>query len=102
MKIKNVKGSSKISKKPPLPYTTWLDYWESKANFKLQEGVKYTCPACGKSFYRKDFDGCHVQKADDKNDISWYIIPLCSSCNQKSNDIFDVDGDLLVPVPSNL
>ena len=100
MKIQNVKGSSKISSIPPSEYSSWLYYWEQEANFILNPREPYECPSCGGSFFRKDFDGCHVQKADNRFDRKWYIVPLCSSCNQK-NTILDIDV-LLVPVPSNL
>ena len=99
MLIHNVKGSSKISAKPPKPYDSWLSYWEDMANCKLDANTYYKCPACGASTLRKDFDGCHVQKAYS-TDKSWYIVPLCSSCNHRT-DTFSVDV-ALVPVPSNL
>ncbi len=100
MKIKNVKGSSKVSPKAPTGYTSWLNYWETIADCKLEQGQKYTCPACGNGFERKNFDGCHVQKVDS-TDKKWYIIPLCDSCNHRT-DTPDVNGDLLIDVPSNL
>ncbi len=99
MFIHNVKGSSKVSVKPPKPYDSWLSYWENKSNCKLEANTYYKCPACGKATLRKDFDGCHVQKAYNY-DQRWYIVPLCSSCNHRT-DTFDVDVTL-VPVPSNL
>lgn len=99
MYIHNVKGSSKISTDPPKPYESWLSYWEDKANCRLDPNIYYKCPACGKATLRKDFDGCHVQKANS-DDKSWYIVPLCSSCNHRT-DTFDVNVKL-VPVPSNL
>ena len=100
MRIKNVKGSSKVSGKAPYPYTSWLNYWEEKANFTLEPNTLYKCPACGKSFYRKDFDGCHVQKADSFFDWYWYIVPLCSSCNQ-SDSILEIGNVTLVSTPSS-
>ena len=100
MKIRNIKGSSKVSKNPPKDYTSWLEYWEVNANRKLKTGIKYKCPACGQAFERKDFDGCHVQKVDS-TDQKWYIIPLCDSCNHR-NDTPDIGDIRLVDVPSNL
>ncbi len=99
MKIHNVTGSSKVSAKPPYPYTSWLKYWEAKKGFVLDPNKWYNCPACGNAFQRKNFDGCHVQKYGS-TDRKWYIIPLCDSCNQ-STGILEVDETLLVPVPSN-
>ena len=62
MKIQNVKGSSKISSRPPSKYSSWLNYWEEEANFMFDPEEYYNCPSCGELFLREDFDGCHVQK----------------------------------------
>lgn len=48
---------------------------------------------------KTDLVGAHVQKAYSI-DQKWYIVPLCSSCNQRT-DTFEV-YETLVPVPSNL
>lgn len=101
MRIKNITGSSKISQKAPYPYTSWLEYWEINANISLKSNVLYKCPACGNGFYREDFDGCHVQKANNPSDRRWYIVPLCSSCNQ-SEDKLEIGDVQLIPTPSNL
>ena len=97
--IHNVKGSSKVSENAPFPYGSWLPYWESIKG-ALKANTPYYCPACGKAVTREHFDGCHVQKCN-LLDQKWYIIPLCDSCNQRK-DMFSVDEDLLVPVPSNI
>lgn len=98
--VHNVKGSSKVSAKPPFPYSSWLNYWECMKQSTLKANTPYYCPACGKAVTREHFDGCHVQKMG-LTDLKWYIIPLCDSCNQRK-DSFSVDEDLLVPVPSNI
>ena len=98
MKIQNIKGSSKVSEKPPKDYASWLDYWEKNTKFTLKEGYKYKCPACRKAFERANFDGCHVQKVDS-TDQKWYIIPLCDSCNHRT-DTPDIGDIRLVDVPS--
>ena len=101
MKIENVRGSSKYEK--PKGYSSWREYWEKNCglNFSFQEGNVYKCPACGRGVSPKNWDGCHVQKADS-TDRNWYIVPLCDSCNQRENEVLDI-GDLkMVPVPSNL
>ena len=100
MKIKNINGSSKVSNKAPLPYSCWRDYWAGIAGFTFEEGVYYICPSCGKQFLKDNFDGCHVQKVNSI-DKRWYIIPLCDSCNHITGEV-EVDGNLLVDVPSNL
>ena len=101
MIVENVKGSSKISETPPYPYNSWLNYWEVNTNFVLNPNQPYKCPACGKSFYRSDFDGCHVQKAYNIFDRKWYIVPLCSSCNQAVGTL-DIGNVTMVLTPSNL
>lgn len=101
MLVENVTGSSKVSEKAPNPYTSWLNYWEVNANFVLNPNQLYECPACGKSFYRKGFDGCHVQKANNIFDRKWYIVPLCSSCNQAVGTL-DIGDVKMIPTPSNL
>lgn len=95
--VKNTSNTADLQ--PPYPYGAWIDYWEGKSGNKLNAYTKYECPAgdCGNVGYRKDFDGCHVQKVADKSH-KMYIIPLCSSCNHR-DDYFFVDENLLVPVP---
>ena len=90
MYVKNVSGSSRFPK--PKGYDSWLEYW--KAHTRLNP---YYCSA--DNCLGTDLVGAHVQKAysDDK---SWYIVPLCSSCNKRT-DSFNVNAKL-VPVPSNL
>lgn len=90
MYVKNVSGSSRFS--APFGYTSWLKYWEAQTGQSA-----YFCSADG--CIGTNLVGAHVQKAysDDKK---WYIVPLCSSCNQRT-DTFNVSATL-VPVPSNL
>ena len=70
-----------------------IDYW-CKHRYKV-----YVCASCGNGCCH-DLVGAHVQKVNS-NDKKWYIVPLCKSCNQK-NEPFNVDDDMLVPVPSNM
>lgn len=90
MKVKNVIGSSRFP--APKGYDSWLDYWEKQSH----QRVTY-CGTAG--CLGKDLVGAHVQKAES-SDKSWYITPLCKSCNQRT-DTFEV-YTTLVPVPSNL
>ncbi len=91
MRVKNVDGSSRFPK--PAGFDSWLDYWEK------QTGRSATnCSA--NSWCGRDLVGAHVQKVNS-TDKCYYIVPLCRSCNQR-NDEFEVDTNLLVPVPSNL
>ncbi|MCD8291539.1 MAG: hypothetical protein LUC91_08595 [Prevotella sp.] len=100
MRVKNVKGSSKVSGKAPSPYNSWLQYWEVQSGTKLKDDIYYTCPACREKFKKSNFDGAHVQKVNNM-DRNWYITPLCSGCNHREIE-FEVHNDDLVPVPSNL
>ena len=90
MYIKNVTGSSKISKKPK-EGTSWREFWEIRTGIKL--GITYTCPSCGKKVWFSQIDGCHVQKSRS-TDNDWYIVPLCDSCNHKEGEIFIADKPL--------
>lgn len=90
MYVKNVNGSGRYS--APSDYSSWLEYWEAQAGRKVT--------FCGaKGCLGTDLVGAHVQKAYS-DDTKWYIVPLCRSCNQRT-DTFEVVYPL-VPVPSNL
>lgn len=89
MRVKNVNGSGRFS--APAGYRSWLDYWEKKTGSKA-----FFCSAS--NCFSSNLVGAHVQKANS-TDNRWYIIPLCSSCNQRT-DTFEVSGTL-VSVPSN-
>lgn len=95
--VKNATGTSRFS--PPAGFSCWLEYWES-INGELSKWKQYNCPACGKAFYRSDFDGAHVERVYAAN-RKMSIVPLCSGCNHRTDNFF-VDSELLVPVPSNL
>lgn len=90
MFVKNVVGSSRFPK--PNGYSSWLEYWKEQTGQNA-----FICSA--DSCLGTDLVGAHVQKAYG-SDKSWYIVPLCSSCNQRT-DTFNVSATL-VPVPSNL
>jgi hypothetical protein len=89
-KVKNVNGSSRFP--APSGYNSWLEYWEQQTGQKVS--------ICGASDCLKtDLVGAHVQKTNS-NDKSYYITPICRSCNQRTDE-FDVFWTL-IPVPSNL
>lgn len=89
-RVKNVNGTDRFS--APTGYNSWLEYWEKQTGQR-----KSICGASGCS--NGDLVGAHVQKANS-TDKSFYITPLCRSCNQRTDE-FDVVWEL-VPVPSNL
>lgn len=84
--VKNLNGTS--NRKAPAGYSSWKEFWEDKT--KRSFG---TCSCSGCSNSAKH--GSHVQKVG--TDRSWYIVPLCDSCNVgKKNVEFEVrDADLV-------
>lgn len=90
MLVRNVSGSSRFPK--PSGYNSWLEYWEAHTHTR-----RYLCPVDG--CFNTDLVGAHVQIANS-SDRNWYIVPLCKSCNQRT-DTFNVNATL-VPVPSHL
>lgn len=93
MDVKNVKGSSKISKDSK-EGTSWRNFWEIRTRKTI--GAKYTCPACGKTVELAHVDGCHVQKANS-TDESWHVVPLCDECNHREGT-FSIGNAQLTPV----
>ena len=91
MKVKNVIGSSRFPK--PKGYDSWLDYWIAQKGWKPAFCSTNGC-------YRLCAVGAHVQKVYG-SDKKWYIVPLCESCNHRTDE-FEVPDTYLVPVPSNL
>jgi hypothetical protein len=90
MYVKNVNGSSRFPK--PHGYNSWLEYWKAQTKEDPIYCSEVTCR-------NKDLIGAHVTKTRS-TDKRWYIVPLCSSCNQRKDE-FNVSAKL-VPVPSNL
>ena len=90
MKVVNVNGSSRWS--VPSGYTSWLDYWKA-----YKGNVSYCCAS---NCFGTDLVGAHVRKYNS-TDQHVYIVPLCRSCNNRT-DAFDVPEYCLLAVPSNL
>lgn len=90
-KVKNVNGSSRFS--APAGYDSWIEYWEAQTKEKASSCGATDCSN------KKDLEGCHVQKVLG-NDQHYYITPLCSACNKRTDEFY-VNSEL-VPVPSNL
>ncbi|MDR1846950.1 MAG: hypothetical protein LBR17_02395 [Bacteroidales bacterium] len=86
--VKNLIGTS--DNRVPNDYSSWLDYWEKEKNQKANQ-----CSAsdCSQS---DNLVGAHVKKVGS-DDNSWYIVPLCQSCNMSERE-FLVNENLLVPV----
>ena len=86
--VKNKKGTA--DKTPPSGYTSWLDFWEKKKG-----KTATTCEV--QSCNGKPDVGGHVIKSGQGG--KEYILPLCSSCNNKPEDEeFNAWESDLVPV----
>ncbi|MDR0834324.1 MAG: hypothetical protein LBN93_09115 [Candidatus Symbiothrix sp.] len=86
IKVRNLKDTAN---EIPSGYGSWIAYWES------QKGEATYCHRVGCST-TVDLEGAHVQKVS-MHDRSWYIVPLCHTCNEHT-DAFDVDINELVVV----
>ncbi len=76
MFVKNINGTSRHN--PPAGYNSWLEFWEAKDG---RSNVDCSVLSCrGKAEV-----GAHVIRTDIPSN-NWYIIPLCTSCNNKSSD----------------
>lgn len=91
MTVKNYPGSSRW--KAPKGYSSWLAYWEDHKG-KAKECQAFDCST------KTNLVGAHVQKVNSA-DKGVYIVPLCSGCNQRTDE-FDVSAWKLLPVPSRL
>ncbi len=76
VQVKNLSGTSE--EKPPIPYASWLDYWE---NYKGRKAKKCSALNC-----ENDANvGAHVINTDSI-DFNIYIVPLCYEHNNKSEE----------------
>lgn len=73
--VKNKKGTS--GKTPPVGYESWLDFWEKKKRRKASKCEVFHCNGS------PDLGG-HVIRAREGS--KEYILPMCSSCNNKPED----------------
>jgi hypothetical protein len=64
----------------------WLEHWERAKQCKAT-----VCAACG----APATDGGHVVKRFGP-DRSWWITPLCRSCNQRRDDFTVYEADLVL------
>ena len=87
--VKNASGTSRWTK-PSTGESSWLEYWENQTGKKATRCGATDCHSTG------PLVGAHVKKVFGGDEL--YITPLCTSCNQ-SSDNFWVDTDL-VRVPN--
>lgn len=92
IKVKNTIGTSRYS--APAEYNSWLEYWEAKTGRRATRCSATDCHAYG----RYQLVGAHVKKVYGGDNHS-YIVPLCRSCNARTDEFY-VD-ETLVPLPSN-
>lgn len=88
--VKNASGTSRWSR-PSTGESSWLEYWEKKTGKMATRCGATDCHSTG------TLVGAHVQKVFGGNEL--YITPLCTRCNQRSDNYFLVDTEL-VRVPS--
>lgn len=92
--VKNLNNSSEQFPEPVCKCNSWIEHWDINKYPKndMQAGW---CRGCGKKFEHSELCGGHVMKknSDDKHR---YIVPLCSSCNNKKDYTFEVDTSELV------
>lgn len=90
MRVKNIKGTSDRTPPPPYQNLSWKDF------YAVKRGREYIFCACKDCMNLVEV-GAHVIKADVGTDDKWYIVPLCKTCNNRT-DIFEVDSDDLVSI----
>ena len=92
MKVKNIKTGDNYPA-PTDSCSSWLEHWEKEINKKAG-----WCRCCRTKKDHADLVGGHVIRTDS-SDKSWYITPLCKSCNSTTNEKeFEVSADDLVKV----
>lgn len=85
MRVKNLNGTSQNN----CSCGSWLAHWS-----KFSGQVANRCFVNGCTTVHSV--GGHVQK-DSATDKNWYIVPLCSACNNKKGQDLDIwDGASLV------
>lgn len=80
--VKNLRGTSDNT----APNGSWIKYWESQRPYNTNK----KCRACDNQYTL----GAHVIKVNSY-DQRWYIVPLCSSCNQQTITFSVSENDLV-------
>lgn len=97
VKVRNVTGSGMNARQIS---GSWLQYWESKMNRKATRCLAHDYYMFGNTSIpiqcgnQSNLVGGHVQIVD-QNDGRWYILPICSSHNQKDGYFYAQDSDLV-------
>jgi len=90
MRVKNINGTSANTCK----CGSWLDHWKNYSG----RSVPSLCST--ESCVNGPEVGAHVQK-DVAWDNSWYIVPLCKTCNAMTGEAITI-GDSVTLVPANV
>ena len=81
MKVRNLKGSHSLT----CVCDSWLQHWENNSGKKAENCSVLNCS-------QKAEVGGHVQKRG-VSDNNWYIIPICTGCNNKHGQEYEVKED---------
>lgn len=82
-RVKNINGTSGNKCK----CGSWIDHWKIHSKQKTNYCVEKNCT-------NTDLVGAHVQNTT--SDMSWYIIPLCSTHNKSIGELEILDNCILV------
>lgn len=85
MRVNNINGTSQNFCK----CGSWLNHWQKFSG----QPIPTICPVL--SCHELTAVGAHVQK-DNSTDKSWYIIPLCRTCNAKAGSSLDVLSNVVL------
>lgn len=85
--VRNINGTSN---RKPKGFNSWKDFWEHYKNEEFFICSNRRCLNLAEV-------GAHVQKVGSSSSKEWYIVPLCKSCNN-STDEFAVSRNDLVRV----
>ena len=91
--VKNLKKTGENNPSPTCSCTSLIDHC-NKNRYPNNDKVAGVCRGCKQKFNLSDLNGGHVKKLTE---AKHFIIPLCSSCNQKEEAIFSVyESDLVL------
>lgn len=86
VKVHNLNGTSNST--PSDGSSSWKEFWEN------QTGRDFSyCSASDCTNWAEV--GAHVQKSGAGTSNEWYIVPLCSRCNQRTGDFYVNSNDLV-------
>ena len=96
--VKNIKGTGENARTIS---GSWLEFWERKTGRKADKCLAYDEDVskdsskvyqCGST---RGLVGGHVKKVNSTDD-RWYILPICSSHNQREDAYWAREEDLVL------